>query len=512
MRNSVVCCLAFNGVPFWVLTGMFAAIGIQATLFAQEPRVLDDLLLIPGYNDDGSYASIYRMQQIVEELRDEGRVDDDVVTLIRNSIRFVESGTRDHDEQIRMASSLHERFDGMTQEQWLRHLADQEKRARAVMEELRNAVGPAIWAEIKVRHNAVAIKNSLRFQKELKDEFAGLPFSFRSFLLKNVLDLKTSQWEAMEKLERQTLKDLHQLDDERVASIRKAFRSCYDEMLNVLDSRQRKAFKELYGSPLVFTELASGSTWETLAQFANWNGYVRQSYKQPVGSKAPKAALGIDYRNPVPDEVDIVLFELIREPLIWSEIEASKEQIAGLKKLSADIAANADLTNATSKQRMKGLLLGEFDDAGLLGDMLLDHQLAWLRQAELQLRLWTNRGSFGLLSPELSSRLDLDSDQKAKISKIANEQFAKRIREANASYAKQYLELALDLVMKETELLDDAQRGRLAKYLDISALVTELSKSETSRLKRMNQRDLWNSTSDSRRAQGNLGGLGSGED
>ncbi len=112
----------------------------------------------------------------------------------------------------------------------------------------------------------------------------------------------------------------------------------------------------------------------------------------------------------IPEEVDIVLFEMIKDPGIWQEIEASETRQAELKERLKKIASKADLTNGTADQRMKALLLGEFDDAGLLDDILLDHQLAWLRQAELQLRPWLYRDSFGLLSPELSKRLSLDAD------------------------------------------------------------------------------------------------------
>lgn len=502
------------------------AIGYQAKVVAQDKPAKEELLLIPGAEIDGTCPAVSRMVGMVKDMRQEGRVDDELVRQLYDLEQFVETGIRDPEERMRYGVEFMKRLDTMTPAQFSEHLAAQQERAHQVLDEIRSLVGPEIWAELRVRHNADAVLNSLRFQTDSKKEFAGLPFSYRSDLLKNILDLRTSQSEAFEELERKTLEDLRALDKERIESFRRIYKSCYNEMLKVLDPRQRKTYKELYGQPMVFTELASKGNWESLARIANSNGYIKQSYrKRMVGGEGNNVGGEADFSGgssrggsatmgggsiPVPEEVDIVLFQMLRDPVIWEEIEATESQKASLKKLAEEIAANADMTNATSQQRLQGLLLGEFDDAGLLGDILLDHQLKWLRQAELQLRLWLDRGSFGLLSSELSNRLGLDAEQKKKIAEIAEKQCAPQIAEANANYVKNYLELVQSLVMEETELLDDEQRNRLARYLDVPMLVTELSKSETSRLERMNSRDLWGAETSSRSAEAEMG-LSSGK-
>jgi hypothetical protein len=232
-----------------------------------------------------------------------------------------------------------------------------------------------------------------------------------------------------------------------------------------LDARQRGQVKELIGKPIQWK-------WnETIPDFFVWTQQGRSAF----GEEVPEMTQGKDIHLMNQSEledcgvivIDSFLYLALVNENIQRELELTDQQKQRLRQEGINqLGEKSFVTTQYDEQRIAAMLQGEYPLPDKVKDVLLKHQVEWLRHAELQIRLSSHQASFGITHTEMVRTLKLSDNQVSTIDKIATE-FDRSFQE-NAQALKQKLE-DLDDSFKRTiyeklSAQQQAQYTRLTGY------------------------------------------------
>ena len=391
------------------------------------------------------------------------------------------SGTEDNEAYLRYLKE----HDKTT----LGDLELQDKRAAIAIEKLSTLVDRETWKNAVVQHNLVVLRIATRYPRDVK----ALPLSLRNRTFTELLDLSEDQLAKLEKIENDLREKWETWREERAQQINDLRNKKYREILAVLSKEQQKTYQEVYGDPIDFDRLASGS-FSVLDEARNWlrpnsystrqGIYVLNPHLRPsVPSGLAAGNLGLGKAKPapavplavhpdkLPEKLDLLFVEMLRNRATQREFEPTPQQAKKLDRLVNQIDAYTTQTNKFNQQRLEQLLKGEYDDYGLLESILLEKQIEWLRAAELQIRLMAYHESFGLLSPELSKVLELDGNTKRRIREIVKRYQKEDPLEAiSQEWLEKYNALLSDYVIDTIDVLTPEQKNLLGQYLPIPRL------------------------------------------
>ena len=434
-----------------LVMALIGAAVTQAVGQEEQQDVWSEYGLLNETNPDSPFALSITLQSIQSRLPEE-LISPEAWGRIVRLRRWVDFGTEDLQVVGRMS------FDDRLGTPEL--VQAQQKRAEAAIRQLPEIVGPEAWQITVARVNAHVIG--------LGGGFSGSksPIDLDSRVMRQIFRLTDDQVERHDENANTYLKQVSEWKKERDRELGQLADDKYHELLKVLTQEQRKTYREIYGEPIWFYKLESKRFG--LSSFQTWVDPNCFCTMPPIkdfdNSSETSEEKNSEDQPPIPDEVDIVWYHLITEPPLQEEFEATEDQVKQLKALGKRIHSVATLTNRPHAQRLVQLLEGKFDDYGLLEEILLDHQMTWLRHCELQLRLVAERSSFGLLSPELAHTLHLTGSQKDEIRRIVAE-YETKSDEMIAQMDEEYRRFSAEFIRENLAILNDEQKAALSRYV-----------------------------------------------
>ena len=256
--------------------------------------------------------------------------------------------------------------------------------------------------------NRDELKNFARFDRHLDD-----PTFLAVRRLRKKLGVTQKQYQPIQKKLFKTRREI-------LEKSKKEFDTLRDEHLKrtiqVLNSRQKKLFKQLIGKPLRWERLAiANESFEhsiaVLGQPAKYHSVLLPKnksveWKMLKDLKEPK-----DFEKKKIELVSYLLFRILASNFFREEMEVTDEQARKFHQLINEWRESAVISGKFRKQRMESLIKREAKYPGKLKAIILSHQLKWLKTSELQLYTARFRFSFGLLHPAMVKELKLDVDQ-----------------------------------------------------------------------------------------------------
>ncbi len=420
------------------------------------------------------YNQLVGLDRALWNIAEKRAIPEEVLDEMRGLTQWTNYGSRDP----AVAVAMNEEMTKWALEQHAAHAAEQNARAAVAIEQIAELVGPELWRDMVMHYNSQRLARDWRLPASVPG-LREVPFSLRTSTLVDVLGISSEQrhkFEDLEKSAMENLKSTGQRASERIQEIQK---ETYQQVLQVLDEGQRRIYRELYGKPLMFKDLLQSGEWSNaVAMVRQSEHFISYAHKRTMRDTHNTAGTGMSFDSgrTLPEAVNLLFFRIVSNPDIWDEIEATEDQRRDLKQLAEEMLVHCNLVSRDTKERFNAVLLGEYLDYGLLSDILVDRQIDWLRQIELQIWLWADRDSFGLLNDQLANRLVLDSAQRRKIENIVQSQ-QKKQSEVAQEMASEKIKAIVELAKSELGILTESQRKTLANFVDFKTLGQDLEQS-----------------------------------
>lgn len=426
-------------------------------------------LLPPVKVNTGSevYNQLVGLERALEGVANKRAIPREILVEVRGLTQWANYGSRDP----AVAGSMNEEMTKWSLEQHAAHAAEQNARAAVAIEQIAELAGPELWRDMVMHYNARRLARDWRLPASVPG-LREVPFSLRTSTLVDVLGISSEQRHALEDLEKSAMENLESTGRRASERIREIQKEAYQQVLQVLDERQREVYRDLYGQPLIFKDFFQSREWSDAVAMVRQSGhFISYAHKRTMrdADNTAGTGMGLDSGRTLPEAVNFLFFKIVSNPDIWDEIEATEDQRSDLKKLAEEMLMHCNLVSRDSKERFNAVLLGEYLDYGLLSDILVDRQIDWLRQIELQIWLWADRDSFGLLNDQLAKRLALDSAQRRKIEEIVQSQ-QKKQSEVAQEMAAEKIKTIVELAKSELGILTESQRETLANFVDFETL------------------------------------------
>lgn len=320
------------------------------------------------------------------------------------------------------------------------------------------AVGDAAMLQAIQKENRKLLVNELQAGKQYGDHFfAG------SKVVRAKLDLSPSQKAELAELAESHSNSQFEKAAKLAVDLDELDRQVYSKILEILNRDQRSIFIATYGLPIPMHRLTHATS---LASMAN----TMKQLEHPSFSSVIKP--GEDYQKQLleeyqkrtglefPKHLDQIWLSLVSEPAIWRELELTDDQESAIADFAKNATAMSTRDFSKANERLASLLDQKIDVPDIVEKVLLEHQLQWLRQAELQARLVLYRESLGTTAPPMKEKLGLTESQVRKILSLSREfsdkgdEIRKLFQEEITSETKAALESA-------NRLLTDQQKGSL---------------------------------------------------
>lgn len=302
-----------------------------------------------------------------------------------------------------------------------------------------------------------------RVLTELEQANRDQEYSDRTFLaqpaFRKALKLSERQSTDIESILEQAKLDLTELLDQHNQQLRDLADNLWNDLLRVLDERQRLRATELLGKPAHwFYALKSPE-------------FVQEDFRLGGSGKSIHGRLLLETARSIattpdtltPDQLrkhgiarfESLVYRMFFNESIWTELECTEEQISQLKgDFRFDLLDRIYVVPCEGAPRLKALVDGTAEYPKELVDFLLPPQMKWFRQIELQVRLgYRYASTVGLLSPEMVAELALKSVQKENLAEIGKQHLA---NENELVKAKEY----------EVQQFRDRLQSRLAEVLN----------------------------------------------
>lgn len=234
-----------------------------------------------------------------------------------------------------------------------------------------------------------------------------------------------------------------------------------DKLLSVLTEAQRADYLDVVGKPIDWfrTDDPQGGV-AAIVSAVKQGSRIRRGKSATDRETARKefANKGI---SELPERFDAILWLMLASDLVRQECEMTKEQTQELDLLVRAIRDCCVLSSEQGQQRKTSLLEGTLPAEGQeqLEPILLPSQLAWLRRAELQLRLSPDADTLGLSDSDLAGRLQLTAAQAKAIREIARE-FGEREQQVSESANQQLRQVQVKSTEAAFEILTESQRAK----------------------------------------------------
>ncbi len=245
-------------------------------------------------------------------------------------------------------------------------------------------------------------------------------------------------------------------------------KALFEKIQLKLSKQQNYELKNLIGRPLN-VRLWTNEKFDEKTQV-----YENMKNAAPIDvSWRTKSDNAQDEPKSSPDEtaatistIDYLTKGLLVSKTARTEMELTEEQVARLDRLVNGERGDVTVTFNNSRKRLE-VLVAPDERSDLfpkqLVDILLPHQLVWLRQVEVQFRTAATFSSFGVLDPLVSTALNLSPTQITGIKRLVGQ------HEMELATIKKELDVDLKRLTEKAkhsllELLSDEQRSLLDQF------------------------------------------------
>jgi hypothetical protein len=287
-----------------------------------------------------------------------------------------------------------------------------------------------------------------------------------SELLSERLELERDQLARLKEIYEERRRLEEQLKRKFLLTARELQEEKLDELLACLNSEQRNDYLEVVGKPIDWFRLDDPKGGIAAIVSAVKQGSTLRRVKSSAERDAARKEFAARGISGLPERFDAVVWLMLSSDLIRRECEVTREQESELELLAKAIRSCCEISSEQSESRKQQLLNGEFPGAEkeVIATVLLPGQLAWLRRAELQLRLSLHFDTFGLSDPAVIARFQLSASQLKELREVAR-QFANREQQMLNETNKQVSKSRIDSVQAAFEVLSDTQRAKYRAWL-----------------------------------------------
>lgn len=335
-----------------------------------------------------------------------------------------------------------------------------------VADKIFHAIGAARMQEM-VQESVV---KSLQLQTERSAENSHTPNNF--LLMESVavaVGLSESQKRKIETLSEETALELRDGPPRPIGNLDSAIEKHWKYVLSVLNSTQRREVKRLVGSPFKWHR----SFAEPKLRKLNLEIAFREHFSAACDQLAKKLnktrVADLTAEEMAENGIDFIhahLAYIMESRIVWDEFEFTDTQREDARKQFRDYWFKKGFVTSRKREARLSQLIA--DEAGeypnIFKEILLDHQLKYLREMEFQVLTNQFEPSFGLLHPACKASLDLSDDQIRKIEEASKNFHANR-QELEQTLAEEREKIRLDFAKKVSDILTPDQRDLFKSLL-----------------------------------------------
>jgi hypothetical protein len=287
-----------------------------------------------------------------------------------------------------------------------------------------------------------------------------------SKLLAERLELDTEQLAKLRQIHEKHHRQEEQINREFFIDARELQEDKLNKLLARLTAGQRADYLEVIGKPIDWFRRSDPKGGIAAIISMVKQGSTERRVKSTLERDTARQDFAAKGVSELPERFDAILWHMLSSDSVRRECEMTAEQEAEVELLCKAIRNCCEISSEQAKRRKQELLNGEFPgmEKEAIAKILLPSQLAWLRRAELQLRLSPQIDTFGLADAAAIERFELTSRQLIELRETAD-LFSDREQQLSNDTNQKVSQNRIECAKAALEVLSDSQRARYQAWL-----------------------------------------------